>query len=95
MPMMRNITISPNGHRKVCTRDCIPDTGCTQSLISEDIVLANGRRIDTRLKKKIKAANDQKLECSGAVTFTAEYKGRSTVVSDLVSSLTQDEVLLS
>ena len=47
------------------------------------------------MKKKIKAVNDQKLECSGTVTFTAEYEGRSTIVSALVSSSIQDEILLS
>ena len=95
IPMMRNVTIIPNGSGKICTRDCLPDTGCTQSLISEDIVLENSMRVDTRMKKRIKAVNDQKLECSGGVMFTAEYEGRSTVVSALVSSSIQDKVLLS
>ena len=76
-PMMRNVTIIPDGYGKVCTRDCLTDMGCTQSLISEDIVRDNGMRVDTKLNKKIKAVNDQKLECLGAVTFTAgEIHGR-------------------
>ena len=51
--------------------------------------------MDTSMKKKIKVVNNQKLECSGKVTFTAKYKGRSTIVSALVSSSIQDEILLS
>ena len=66
-----------------------------QSLILEDIVHAMGMRTDTSMKKKIKAVNDQKLECSGTVTFTAKYEGRLTMVSALVSSSIQNEVLLS
>ena len=46
-------------------------------------------------KKKIRAVNDQKLECSGTATFTAKYEGRTAVVSALVSSSIQDEILLS
>ena len=94
-PMMQNVTITPHGQGRASTRDCLPDTGCTQSLISEDIVKSTGMRADTSMKKKIKAVNDQKLECSGTVTFTATYEGRSTVVSALVSSSIQNEVLLS
>ena len=94
-PMMRNVTIIPNGRGATYKKDCLPDTGCTQSLISEDIVRGTGMRVDTSAKKKIRAVNDQKLECSGTVTFTAEYEGRSTVVSALVSSSIQDKILLS
>ena len=47
------------------------------------------------MRKKIKVVNVQKLECSGTVTFTAKYEGRSTMVSALVLSLIQDKVFLS
>ncbi|MCP4200122.1 MAG: hypothetical protein GY762_23515, partial [Proteobacteria bacterium] len=52
-------------------------------------------KTDTNIKKKIRAVNDQKLECSGTATFTAKYEGRTAVVSALVSSSIQDEILLS
>jgi len=94
-PMMRNVMIIPDGQGTACKKDCLPDTGCTQSLISEDIVRETGMKIDTNTKKKIRAVNDQKLECSGTATFTAKYEGRTAVVSALVSSSIQDEILLS
>ena len=61
-PIMRNVTIIPDGRGTAYKKDCLPDTGCTQSLISEDIVRKTGMRIDTNMKKKIRAVNDQKLE---------------------------------
>jgi hypothetical protein len=94
-PMMRDVMIIPDGQGMACKKDCLPDTGCTQSLISEDIVRETGMKIDTNTKKKIRAVNDQKLECSGTATFTAKYEGRTAIVSALVSSSIQDEILLS
>ena len=40
--MMRNVTIIPNGRGATYKNDCLPDTGCTQSLILEDIVRRTG-----------------------------------------------------
>ena len=62
-PMMRNVMIIPDGQGMACKKDCLPDTGCTQSLILEDIVRETGMKVDTNTKKKIRAVNDQKLEC--------------------------------
>ena len=89
--MMRTITINLNGQGRICTRDCLPDTVPHIGRHRP----CNGNADGYEYEKKIKAVNDQKLECSGTVTFTAKYEGRLTMVSALVSSSIQNEVLLS
>ena len=46
-----------------------PDTGCYQSLISLDLVTANGMVVDKRKKKTLHGVNGFTLKCCGAVMF--------------------------
>ena len=63
--------------------------------MTADLATRHGMVINTRWRKKIRAVNDQKLDCSGTVTFDIEFEGRSMEVVALVSSSITNEVLLS
>ena len=94
-PMMRDVKVTPHDGKAPFVLDMCPDTGCTQSMISEDVVSCQQLTVDTRLRKRVRAVNNQTLDCSGTVTFDIEFKGRSTEVIALVSSSITEEVLLS
>ena len=87
-----NMEFESNG--KNFQHDVLPDTGCSQSIISYDIAYDNGIRIDTRKKKTILNASDEPMLCNGTVTFNLSYYGHRTTVEALVSSDLDDEVLL-
>jgi hypothetical protein len=94
-PMMRNIKVFPRDGGKQFTFEMCPDTGCTMTLISEDVAARQGLTMDTRSRKRVRAVNGQRLNNSGTVTFGIEYQGRTTEVEALVSSSIKGEVLLS
>ena len=53
-PLMQNVRINPidaKGKGKAPTMDAFPDTGCQQSLISEDLIGTCGLILDTHKKK--------------------------------------------
>ena len=56
--------------------DVFPDTGCYQSLISLDLVTANGMVVDKRKKKTLRAVNGFALKCCGSVTFQVDVEGQ-------------------
>jgi hypothetical protein len=94
-PMMRGVKVTPHDGKAPFVFNMCPDTGFTQSMISENVVSCQNLAVDTRLGKRVRAVNNQKLECSGTVTFGIEFKGRSTEVVALVSLSITEEVLLS
>ena len=73
----------------------LPDTGCEQTVISQDLVTANGMVVDTNLKKRLRAANGAPMECSGSVILRVAFQGAETDVLALATSSLQEEVLLS
>ena len=68
-PMMRGVKVFPRGGGVPFTFEMCPDTGCTMTLISEDVVARQGLTVDTRSRKRVRAVNGQKLDNSGTVTF--------------------------
>ena len=82
------------GNGKTFNHDVLPDTGCSQSLVSYDIVLANDMKVDEKKKKNIRNASDEPMFCHGSVIFGLEHQGISTQVEALVSSDLVGEVLL-
>ena len=82
------------GNGKSFNHDVLPDTGCSQSLISLDIAEANGIQIDWKKKKNIRNASDEPMVCDGTVVFGLEHQGISTKVEALVTSDLTNEVLL-
>ena len=85
-PMMRGVKVFPRGGGVPFTFEMCPDTGCTMTLISEDVVARQGLTVDTR---------SLKLDNSGTVTFGIKFQGKTTEVIALVSSSIRGEVLLS
>jgi hypothetical protein len=94
-PMMRGVKVFPRGGGVPFTFEMCPDTGCTMTLISEDVVARQGLTVDTRSRKRVRAVNGQKLDNSGTVIFGIEFQGKATEVVALVSSSIEGEVLLS
>ena len=62
------------------------NTGCTMTLISEDMVTRQGLAVDMCSCKRVRAVNGQKLDNSGTVTFGVEFQGKKAEVVALVSS---------
>ena len=94
-PMMKDVRVFPRGGGKQLIFKMCPDTGCTMTLIAENVVTRQGMTVNTRSKKRVRAVNGQRLNNSGMVTFGIEYQGQTTEVEALVSSSIEDEVLLS
>jgi hypothetical protein len=93
--MMRGVKVFPRHGGAPFIFDMCPDTGCTMTLISEDVVARQGLQVDTRSRKRVRAVNGQKLENSGTVIFGIEFQGKKAEVEALVSSSIEGEVLLS
>ena len=72
-----------------------PDSGCYQSLISEDLVGMYGMGLARTQRKQIRAVDGNLMKCSGSVSFEATYGTRTTHILALVTRTLQKEVLLS
>ena len=94
-PMMENIRIFPRDGGKKFTFKMCPDTGCTMTLIAENVEARQGMTMDTRSWKRVRAVNGQRLNNSGTVVFGIEYQGQTTEVEALVSLSIEGKVLLS
>ena len=94
-PMMKNVKVFPRDGGRPFTFEMCPDTGCTMTLISKDVVACQGMTVDTRSRKRVRAVNGQKLDNSWTVSFGIEYQGRTIEVEALFSSSIEGEVLLS
>ena len=73
IPMME-VQIDSIGKKKMkktrpTTMEVFPDTGCQQSLVSEDLVGHCGLKLDESRKKKIKAVDGNTIPCSGSTEF--------------------------
>ena len=57
------------GKHKAMAVDIFPDTGCQQSLVSEDLMSARGLQLDKTKKKRIKAVDKGDVACIGTTSF--------------------------
>ena len=71
-PMMRDVKVFPHNEGTPFTFGMCPDTRCTMTLISEDVVVRQGMTVDTHSRKRARAVNGKKLDNSGMVTFRIE-----------------------
>ena len=96
---MKDVKIRPfktnQGLGKTTTLDVFPDTGCQQTLVAEDLVIACGLMLDQTKKKKIKSVDGNRVPCSGSTSFQATYGGETTNVLALVTPALNKEVILS
>ena len=95
MPMMHNIVVIPHEGGQPFKFEACPNTGCTKTIISRNLVIRQGMRFNPDSTLMIRAVNAQSLDNSSSVTFTLRYQGRSTEVSALVSDAVKEEILLS
>ena len=91
-PLM-DVIITPDEGTPFKFRVC-PDSGAEQSIISYDLVKANGMAMNENFKI-IKSVNDQTLDCSGEVMFEIEYQGAIAECQALVTNSISEQILLS
>ena len=94
-PVIEDIKIFPSDGGVPFTFRMRLDTGCAVSLISEGVVTCQGLTVDTTSRKKIRTASGRVLDNSGTVTFGVGFRGKATEVVAAVSSLIEDEIMLS
>ena len=93
---MENVEVKPiNGKNKPSIIEVFPDTGCQQSIVSEDLIDACGLILDRSKRKKITAVDGGEVPCTGSTTFQATYHERTTNVLALVTPALSGEVILS
>ena len=76
------------------SKEVLPDTGCSQTIISEDLAKSNKMAVDKKKKKEILNASNERMSCEGTVSFEVKYEGQKTEVLALVSSDLADEILI-
>ncbi|XP_059092346.1 uncharacterized protein LOC131887678 [Tigriopus californicus] len=78
------------------TMDILPDTGATESLISADLARTYGIVIDTLRSCSIRAANNSKMRCYGAVDLIISRLGKyKASVTTYVTPDLHNQFLLS
>jgi hypothetical protein len=75
--------------------DCLPDTGCSASVISADLVRTYGLVLDRQRTRKLKNVNGSPVKVIGSVTFDISYEGANVEIIALVSTDLEDEIILS
>ena len=76
------------------THKVLPDTGCTQTIVSKDIASKYSMVIDESKKKRIRNASDEPMNCEGTVVLETQFEDQKTNVAALVSSSMSGEILL-
>ena len=73
---------------------CVPDTGCTFSVVSFDIL----QHFHLKLKsssEKLYTASKELMDVQGIIQLKANFKGKEAYIDALVSKSLQHEILLS
>ena len=95
---MKNVAFTPLGKVKSKTKttimDAFPESGCEQTLISEDLIKPMGLILE-KDKKPIQAVDGSAVRCSGSTAITVEYQGLEAELRALVTLSLKNEVILS
>ena len=75
--------------------DCLPDTGCSTSMISADLVRTYGLVLDRQRTRKLKNVNGTPVKVIGSVIFEICYEGATVEIIAFVSTDLKDEIILS
>ena len=103
---MRDVLIKPTGQEILNKRglgapgtpfyhDCLPDTGCSASVIAATLVRTYGLVMDRHRFKPLKIVNGEAVKVIGSVTFEVIYEDFSAEIVALVSPEIEDEFILS
>ena len=94
---MEDVAFNQLGKSKAETtvRNAFPDSGCKQSLISEeDLIKPMGLVLENK-KKRIEAVDGSTVRCSGSTAMKVEYQGQMAEIWALVTPALKNEVILS
>ena len=105
-PMMTDVLITPTGQEVYGPQEelkppgtpfnhnCLPDTGCSASMIFADLVRTYGLVLDRQRTRKLKNVNGTPVKVIGSVTFEISYEGANVEIIALVSTDLEDEIIL-
>ena len=65
---------------------CLPDTGCTQSIISENLVNQIGATVDTNANIQLLTANGGAISVKGQTQLYLQHKNNTTVTFAIVAT---------
>ena len=106
-PLMTDVLITPTGQEVYDPQeklkppgtpfyhDCVPDTGCSASMISADLIGTYGPVLDRLRTRKLKNVNGTPVKVIGSVTFEIYYDGANVEIIALVSTDLEDKIILS
>ena len=95
-PMMEDVKIKPiDGKDKPSIMEVFPDTGCQQSIISQDSIKASGLKLDRSRRKRILAVDGTRVPCIGSTTFQVTYGKYTTNILTLITPALNREIILS
>ena len=79
---------------RVFLKEVLPDTGCSQTIISKSLAKTNEMFMDPKKTKQIWNASNELMLCKGTATFEVAFGGQNTEVMALMSPDLEDYVLL-
>ena len=75
------------------TRNAYPDSGCEQSLISQDLIKVMGLELEPMVKN-VKAVNGSKVKCAGSAAVRVDHQGQIMKTRLLATLAIKNEVIL-
>ncbi len=80
---------------KTFSHAAIPDSGAGRSILSYDLVVKHGLKVNRKGKELLRAANGEMMKCEGSTIIKCTYNGLTVRVHALLSSSMRNEFLLS
>ena len=74
---------------------CLPDTGCTQSIISESLANQPGVSVDTNANIQLLTANGGSISVKGQAQLYLQHKSRTTITYAIVATGVSHPALIS
>ena len=73
----------------------LPDSGCTRSILSENMCRRQGIPMSPADSEQIELANGDVIDCAGAAKVNVTFEGLTTLLNVLITSDVTDDFLLS
>ena len=74
---------------------CLPDTGCTQSIISESLANQLGVTVDTNANIQLLTANGGSISVKGQAQLYLQHKHRTTIAFAIMATGVSHPALIS
>merc|ERR1712223_82833 len=75
------------------SKEVLPDTGCSQTIVSENLTKTHRMLVNPKKKKQIWNASNERMLCRGTTTFEASCGDQTTEVLVLVSPDLNDDAV--